>query len=37
MKKGFSKFVCRTLLALLPVAVYVALYLVLDPFRVVHP
>ena len=36
-KKGFRKFVLRSLLALLPVAVYVALYLVLDPFRVVHP
>lgn len=36
-RKGFTKFVSRTLLALLPVALYVALYLVMDPFRVVHP
>lgn len=37
MRPGIKKFVCRTLLALSPVALYVALYLVLDPFRVVHP
>ena len=37
MTRGFKKFVLRTLLALLPVAVYVALYLVLDPFRVIRP
>lgn len=36
MKPGFKKFVCRSLLALLPVAAYVVLYLTLDPFRVVH-
>ena len=36
MRPGFKKFVCRSLLALLPVAAYIALYLVLDPFRVVH-
>lgn len=36
MRPGFKKFVCRSLLALLPVAAYVALYLTLDPFRVVH-
>ena len=33
---GFRRFVLRTLLALLPVAAYVALYLALDPFKVVH-
>ena len=36
MRPGFKKFVCRSLLALLPVAAYIALYLVLDPFGVVH-
>lgn len=36
-KKTFRKFVLRTLLALLPVAAYVALYMTLDPFRVIHP
>jgi len=34
--KGMKKFVARSLLALLPVVAYVVLYLVLDPFRVVH-
>lgn len=33
---GIKKFVLLTLLALLPVALYVALYVVLDPFGVVH-
>lgn len=33
---GFRKFVLRTLLALSPVLAYVALYLVMDPFKVVH-
>lgn len=36
MRPGFKKFVCRSLLALLPVAAYVALYLAVDPFKVVH-
>ena len=36
MRQGFKKFVCRSLLALLPVAAFVALYLVVDPFKVVH-
>ena len=36
-QQGFKKFVLRTLLALSPVLAYVALYLVMDPFRVVHP
>lgn len=36
-KKGFSKFVSRSLLAFLPVALLLALYLIVDPFRVVHP
>ena len=36
MRPGFKKFVCRSLLAFLPVVGYVALYLALDPFRVVH-
>jgi hypothetical protein len=33
---GFKRFVCRSLVALLPVAAFVALYLVRDPFGVVH-
>lgn len=36
MHPGFKKFVYRSLLAFLPVVGYVALYLALDPFRVVH-
>ena len=36
MRPDFKKFVCRSLVALLPVAAFVALYLTLDPFRVVH-
>lgn len=36
-QQGFKKFVCRSLLALLPVAAFIALYLVVDPFKVVHP
>lgn len=36
-QKGFTKFVLRSLLALLPVALFVGLYIVVDPFRVVHP
>ena len=35
-KPGIKKFVLRSLLALLPVALYVALYAVVDPFKVVH-
>lgn len=34
---GFRKFVLRTLLALTPIAAFVALYIALDPFGVVHP
>ncbi len=36
-QQGFKKFVLRTMLALSPVIAFVALYLVMDPFRVVHP
>lgn len=36
LKPGIKKFVLRSLLALLPVALYVALYAVVDPFKVVH-
>ena len=36
LKPGFKKFVLRSLLALLPVALYVALYAIVDPFKVVH-
>ena len=36
-QKGFTKFVLRSLLALLPVALFVGLYMAVDPFRVVHP
>ena len=36
MRPGLKKFVCRTLLALLPVAAFVGLYATLDPFRVIH-
>ena len=36
-QKGMKKFVLRTLLALAPVIAYLALYLVVDPFHVVHP
>ena len=32
----FTTFVLRTLVALLPVLLFVGLYLVIDPFRVVH-
>lgn len=35
-QRGFKKFVLRTLLALTPVIAYVGLYLVMDPFKVVH-
>ena len=35
-QQGIKKFVLRTLLALTPVAAYVALYLVMDPFMTVH-
>ena len=35
-QQQFRKFVLRTLLALLPVIAYVVLYLVMDPFKVVH-
>lgn len=35
-QQGFRKFVLRTLLALSPVVAYVILYLVMDPFMVVH-
>ena len=34
---GIKKFVCRSLLALLPVALFAVIYLVVDPFKVVHP
>ena len=34
---GIKKFVCRSLLALLPVAVFAVIYLAVDPFKVVHP
>ena len=34
--QGFTKFVLRSLLALSPVALFVALYLTVDPFKVVH-
>lgn len=37
MRPGFKKFVCRSLLALSPIAVFMALYAALDPFGVVHP
>lgn len=36
MKPGIKKFVMRSLLALMPVAAYVALYAVLDPFKVIR-
>ena len=35
-KPGFKRFVLRSMLALLPVALFVALYAVVDPFHVVH-
>lgn len=35
-QKGMKKFVLLTLLALLPVFAYVALYVVMDPFRIIH-
>ena len=34
--QGFKKFVLRTLLALSPVALFVGLYIAVDPFGVVH-
>lgn len=34
---GFRRFILRTALALSPLAAYLALYLLLDPFCVVHP
>ena len=37
MKPGLKKFILRTLLALSPVAAYVALYVALDPFKVIRP
>ena len=37
LQPGFKKFVLRSLLALLPVAAYVALYAMLDPFKVIRP
>ena len=36
IQPGIKKFVLRTLVALLPVFGFIALYLCLDPFRVVH-
>lgn len=36
-QSGFGKFVKRSLVALLPVAAFVALYVAVDPFKVVHP
>ena len=36
-RRGFKTFVYRTLIALLPVMAFVALYLAVDPFKVVHP
>ena len=36
-QQGFKKFVCRSLLALVPIAAFIALYLVVDPFKVVRP
>jgi hypothetical protein len=36
-RQGIRKFVCRTLLALLPVAAFLVLYIIVDPFKVVHP
>ncbi len=36
LRPGITKFVLRSLLALLPVALYIALYAVVDPFKVVH-
>ena len=36
LKPGIKKFILRSLLALLPVALYVALYAIVDPFKVVH-
>lgn len=35
-QKGIRKFVGRTLLALMPVAAFLALYIAVDPFKVVH-
>lgn len=37
MKPGIKKFILRSLLALSPVAAYVALYAALDPFKVIRP
>ena len=37
MKPGLKKFILRSLLALSPVAAYVALYAALDPFKVIRP
>lgn len=37
MKPGLKKFILRSLLALSPVAAYVALYAALDPFKVIKP
>lgn len=36
MKPGLKKFILRSLLALSPVAAYVALYAALDPFKVIR-
>lgn len=37
MKPGLKKFILRSLVALSPVAAYIALYATLDPFRVIRP
>lgn len=37
MKDSIKKFTLLTLLALMPVAIYIAIYAVRDPFHVVHP
>jgi len=37
MKPGIKKFILRSLLALSPVVAYVALYVALDPFRIIRP
>lgn len=37
MKDSITKFILLTLLATMPVAIYVAMYAARDPFHVVHP
>ena len=36
-RHALKTFVCRALIALLPVMAFVVLYLAIDPFKVVHP